>query len=363
MKVLHCGSLDVKTGGPALSTSLSMKGVLPYGYKAEVWQQPLLPGGKLFTEEFPIHFRDKVKIEEIQNVDIYHIQGLWEMPNHKMAAYARVKGIPYVITLRGMFYEPDQKVFKKRVALALYQRKDLSCAACIQATCMEELKEFRKSGIKTPVAVLPNPIDAEGLIEQPIPEKSKFQFGYIGRIDSRKRVERLIYAFDANRETFKDAELIIMGAWDAKYEQFLKDEVKRLKLNNVIFTGFVSGSEKNRWLSGLSALVVPSDFENFGNIVTEALVRGVPVIASKGTPWQDLESYNCGYWIDNDQSSINKAMARFFSTSSEERYEMSLNGRRLIQDKYTIDQNGRQLAQLYDWILKKTEKPDFVYTV
>lgn len=361
MKVLHSGSLDVRTGGPALSTYLSMKGVSPYGYEAEIWQQPLLKDGKLISRDFKIYFRDHIKLDKIKDVDIYHIQGLWELPHHKMAAYARVKGIPYVITLRGMFYEPDQKVFKKRVALALYQRKDLSCAACIQATCMEELKEFRKSGIKTPVAILPNPIETDGLIDRPIPNKEKIQFGYIGRIDPRKRVERLIYAFDANRETFKDAELIIMGAWDKNYEQFLKDEVVRLKLDNVRFTGFVSGDEKDYLLSNLSVLVVPSDFENFGNIVTEALVRGVPVIASKGTPWKDLEDYKCGYWIDNDQECINATMKRFFNLSTEQRKQMEINGRRLIQDKYTLEENGKKLAQLYDWILHKTSKPDFVY--
>ena len=152
-----------------------------------------------------------------------------------------------------------------------------------------------------------------------------------------------------------------MGSWDYKYEQFLKDEVNRLNLDNVIFTGFVSGVEKDNWLSGLSCLVVPSDFENFGNIVTEALVRGVPVIASKGTPWQDLETYNCGYWINNDQISINDAMVRFFCTPIDERKQMEINGRKLIQDKYTLEQNGKQLAQLYDWILGIGEKPDFVY--
>ena len=39
-------------------------------------------------------------------------------------------------------------------------------------------------------------------------------------------------------------------------------------------------------------------------IIAEALVRGIPVIASKGTPWQDLETHNCGWWVDNDLDTI-----------------------------------------------------------
>ena len=36
MKVLHSGSLDIKTGGPALSTYLSTKGLMDYGIDVEI---------------------------------------------------------------------------------------------------------------------------------------------------------------------------------------------------------------------------------------------------------------------------------------------------------------------------------------
>ena len=66
----------------------------------------------------------------------------------------------------------------------------------------------------------------------------------MGRVHPRKRIERLIYAFDTHRHELKNCELIIIGTDDKIYEQFLKDEVKRLKLNNVIFTGFLTGAKK-----------------------------------------------------------------------------------------------------------------------
>lgn len=361
MKVLQCGSIDIKTGGPALSTSLSMKGAKMYGVDSEIWQAPLKPEGKLVTEEFPIHYQNIVGLSNIKDIDIYHIQGLWLMPNHKMAVYARKLHKPYIITLRGMFYPNSRKNWKKRIAIALYQKKDLKNATCIQVTCKEEMMHYRNYGFTNPVAIIPNPIDPTGIIDRPIPEKKKFRFGYLGRVDPRKRIERLIYAFNEHKELFIDAELVIMGSWDKKYEQFLKDEVARLNLKNVIFTGFIQGKEKDETLCSLSVLVVPSDFENFGNIVTEALVRGVPVISSKGTPWEDLQTYNCGYWVDNDQKSINDIMKKFFSLSQEERYQMALNGRTLIKEKYSLGQNGKLLTQLYKWVAGKGPKPNFVY--
>ena len=186
--------------------------------------------------------------------------------------------------------------------------------------------------------------------------------GYLGRVHPRKRIERLIYAFDALRDELRNAELLIIGADDKQYEEFLHEEVKRLHLTNVRFTGFLTGKEKDDAISSLSYLAVPSDFENFGNIVTEALVRGVPVIASKGMPWQELEEYHCGWWVNNDQGTINNTLLRAISISEEERLQMGINGRRLIQEKYSVQMLGRKMKQLYEWILNGGGvKPEFVY--
>ena len=141
MKILHCGSIDVKTGGPALSTSLSMRGVVPFGVNPEIWQEPLRSGGKYVTDDFVIHSQKTTPLCDIKDVDIYHIQGIWMEQNHEMAKYARKVNKPYVITLRGMLYPQalnGNSSFKKKIAMFLYQRKDLQRAACVQATCVEE---------------------------------------------------------------------------------------------------------------------------------------------------------------------------------------------------------------------------------
>lgn len=125
---------------------------------------------------------------------------------------------------------------------------------------------------------------------------------------------------------------MIIGGGDEIYRAFLEAEVKRLDVKNVEFTGFLTGKEKDDAITGLSLLVVPSDFENFGNIVTEALVRGVPVIASKGMPWQELEECHCGWWIDNDQNSINQTLLEAVTIPNEERLRMGMNGKRLMRE-------------------------------
>lgn len=376
MKILQSGSLDIKSGGPALSTYLTIKGLKSCHVNTEIIMPPLDDNGKLIANDVTIYYTKPISnvrfgympelkktLSSLSSYDLYHIQGLWQYLGHSVAVFARRQDKPYIMTLRGMLYPQALAHSKwiKKLSLALYQRKDLQNAACIQVTCIEEMKYYRQLGFTNPVAIIPNPIETKGIIERPISSKDRLRIGYLGRVHPRKRIERLIYAFDTLKDKLNSAELFIIGADDKEYETFLKNEVKRLKLTNVHFTGFLSGKEKDEAITNLSYLVVPSDFENFGNIVTEALVRGVPVIASKGMPWQELETYHCGWWVDNDQETINKTLLEAIQQTEKERIEMGKNGKHLIQEKYSVETLGLHMKQLYEWILKKGKKPEFVY--
>lgn len=376
MRILHSGSLDVKSGGPALSIYLTIKGLKDNEVDTEIIMPPLSDNGKLIANDVTIHYTSPITnarfgympklqktLKRLQPYDLYHVQGLWQYLGHSVAAFARKQHRPYMMTLRGMLYPQAlaHSTMVKKISLALYQHKDLQQAACIQATCIDEMKYYRALGFTNPVAVLPNPIDTTDIIDRPIYQPDRLRIGYLGRIHPRKRIERLIYAFDALQNELKDAELTIIGADDPQYEQFLRSEVQRLGLKNVSFTGFLTGEAKDKAIISLSYLAVPSDFENFGNIVTEALVRGVPVIASRGMPWQELEKSHCGWWINNDQESINNTLLKAVHLSETERQQMGNNGKELIRKEYSVPMLGAKMKQLYEWILSGGKKPEFVY--
>lgn len=377
MKILHILSgMGVKDGGTSSCSYVLLKGLRKENIDAEVLCYEPIEDDKLVGEDafiktvfFPNRNRFlysknfKKALIDAKNISLFHINGLWEYPSIITTIVARKKGIPYIISPHGMLYPQavQRNRWLKKGIYNFFLKKDLKKAVAIHTTCTEEMQHLRNMGIKTPIAIIPNAIELNALLKKPILNKSIKKFGYLGRVHPRKKIETLLYVWAKLGTKVRDAELIIIGSGDATYMDFLRQETQRLKLKNVIFTGFLIGAVKEEVIESLSYLAVPSDFENFGMIVVEALALGIPVIASKGTPWQELESHNCGWWIANDVDTFYQFFEKALQLSDTEQLVMAENGRKLIQEKYDSPIVAQQMTQLYDWILNKVEKPDFVY--
>lgn len=374
MKILHSGTFDSNAGGPAMSTYLTLKGLRDRGVKAELIQFPLSKGGKLRGTEVPVHYTAapverktgysptlRKDIRRLGIYDIYHAQGVWQYNTYALVDEAKRAGKPYLITPRGMLYPQDiakSNTLFKRLSLRWRLLKDLNSAACVHVTCEEEMLHCRALGVTSPIAIIPNPVEVRDYPYKK--EDNVFRLGYLGRLSPRKNVEGLIHAFAELADKAKNAELLIIGGGDAAYETFLKQEVERLRLRNVTFTGFLNGEEKDKALASCSILAMPSEFENLGNVVLEGLVRRIPCIATKGSPWSELCTRHCGWWIEYSQEAITKAVEKAMSSTQKELATMGDNGRKLMEEKYAVEATAESFEKLYRWITTGNDKPEFV---
>ena len=106
---------------------------------------------------------------------------------------------------------------------------------------------------------------------------------------------------------------------------------------------------------------MPSEFENFGNVILEALLRGIPCIATWGSPWKDLEDHRCGYWIPYTQEAITEAIRKLLTMPPSGLHEMGENGKRLVRSKYSIETVALKMKRLYAWVCGLDERPAYVY--
>lgn len=375
MKVLYTGTLNINSGGPAMSSYLTLKGLRQQNVKAEMFMHELNSHGMLIGNEVPVHYTPAPKeysfafssqfrkdLKACGEYDIYHAQGIWQYPTYALIDHAKKHHKPYLITPRGMLYPQDIKksneIFK-RLSLLIRLKRDLNKAACVHVTCMQEMKYCRDLGITSPIAVIPNPIEIKSFKEKK--QDKIFRLGYLGRFHFRKNIQSLIYAFAELGDKAKDAELLLIGGGDEQYESFLKKEVERLRLKNVRFTGFLSGQEKMNAIASLSVLAMPSEFENLGNVILEGLVRGIPCIATTGSPWEELNTRQCGWWVEYNQHSITEAIEKGINTPIEELQAMGSRGKQLMIDNYSIESVCLKFKILYEWIQNGGTKPDFVH--
>ncbi len=379
MKVLQIISgLNIFSGGPSKSVYNLTKQLRYYDIDAQILTlKSNNPNDKNISEENFIYTYSLSKFNFllfskpflnflVNNVfDIYHGHGLWQIPIHNMVKIAGLKKIPYVISPRGMLrpWALERRSLKKKIALKLYQKKDLDYAACLHATSQKEAEEILDLGFKNPVAVIPNGID---LTENPLRTKKSMNLKktilYLSRIFPMKGLEELITAWSIIKKTDrKDWKIKIVGNGEEKYINELKILIAKKKLENEIELGGPQyGKEKIDTLHSSDLFVLPTYGENFGMAIAEALACGLPVITTKGAPWHGLQTYNAGWWIDIGAAPLAEALTEAMRLSDDERKQMGLNGRKLVEENYSIEIVAKQMIRLYEWILYNTKKPEFI---
>jgi glycosyltransferase involved in cell wall biosynthesis len=179
----------------------------------------------------------------------------------------------------------------------------------------------------------------------------------LGRLDPIKGIENLLHACATLKKAGplglgRPFSLTIAGAGDAAYTRALTDLVAALSLGDQVkLVGPVHGDEDKALLfAGADLFVAPSHRENFGIAIAEALAHGLPVIASRGTPWRGLEERGAGLWVQNDPESLASAIVR---ASALPLAEMGLRGRAWVQEAFSWDRAAADMIAVYLRLLKE----------
>ncbi|HPN96935.1 MAG TPA: glycosyltransferase family 1 protein [Candidatus Moranbacteria bacterium] len=127
---------------------------------------------------------------------------------------------------------------------------------------------------------------------------------YIGAIQPRKNLEKLVEAFDLVKEVFSDLKLVLAGekAWlsEGVFEKIRKSPHKK----DIICPGQVNFEDSGHLLRGALVFVFPSLYEGFGIPVLEAFASRVPVICSKNSSLPEVGGEAAVYFEDNDAKDL-----------------------------------------------------------
>jgi glycosyltransferase involved in cell wall biosynthesis len=313
--------------------------------------------------------------DSLQNYDIAHIHSIRHWPGLATRRIAAAKQRPLLISLHGMLYPEHLKKSPVRKAMlhTLFENATLRSAQCLHATSMQELDSIRQFGCRNPIAVIPLGIGAQadtGLssaaecaaLESRWPAlRGQRRLLYLGMLDPKKGLLRLIAAWSRLQERFASWHLVIAGPGIGDYEAEVRREAARARLDDrVTFVGPQYGTDKALMLRQSELLVLPSDWENFGIVVGEALSMGVPVIASRTSPWQAIEQHDCGWWIEPTIDSLTQTLDVALAQSREQLSQRGARGKELIASRFSWAASGRAMAQVYSWLACHQSRPDCV---
>jgi glycosyltransferase involved in cell wall biosynthesis len=181
---------------------------------------------------------------------------------------------------------------------------------------------------------------------------------FLGRIHAVKNVIPLVRAWASVATRHADARLVLAGPDDHGHRADVERVIAAERLEaSVKLVGRVVGEDKNELLTGARCLVLPSQTENFGNVVAEALSRRVPVIASTGTPWRGLREHDCGWWIEPSVEGLARAIDEALTLSPEARTAMGERGRAWMVEEFSWPQVARGMTEFYDDVVSNRRVP------
>jgi glycosyltransferase involved in cell wall biosynthesis len=253
--------------------------------------------------------------------------------------------------------------WKKKAAWHLYQKRILRQASLLHATSEMEADNLRALGLDAPIAVIPNGV--------PLPRTWKASASGDGAADAPRRAlflsrvhpkKGLMPLVDAWADVRPDGwELVIAGPSEGGHRAEVEERVGEHGLEDAVrFTGPIPDADKWDLYRASDLFVLPTFSENFGVVVAEALASGIPAITTTGAPWHELDTHDCGWWIDPGAAPLADALADATSRSDDDRRAMGRRGRALVEDRYSWEHVAAQMAEAYRWLVHDAPRPDTI---
>ena len=230
------------------------------------------------------------------------------------------------------FYSAQNLLKRYRWPFSAMERSVFSQAGFALPVSMEVGSVLRAKGYLGQLEVLPLGVDAalaeagDAQGHRLAGSDREFTLGYVGRLSREKGIDTLLEALPLLPSDRVRA--LIVGDGPAAGE--LRMQASKLGLEQrVTWRGYVDHRVVNQVYGEIDLLVVPSRTvpswkEQFGRVVLEALVHGIPVVTSNSGELPSLVERTGGGWTfpEGDR----RALARIVTNALEDRAELYRRG-------------------------------------
>ena len=336
--------------------------------------------------------------------DVLHIHGLWLYPNLISAYWCSRHRKPFVFSPHGALLPCAlvQSRWKKFVFVPIVRWlfKKASCVHVTAKSECESVKQFFGDDCP-PVASVAEGVEPPPHIGLNDHHSAEHVVTYLGRISPEKNVHALVDAWQSLEATARTGWILRLVGFPPKGQSRFADKLARRceSIPDIKVEPFCGLERKWDILLESDVVVLPSLTENFGIVVAEALACGIPVVATKGTPWEELlgnsasalvhycesslveneqksesgsqksgvsdthelaRTGRAGWWVDISAEALAEALRQALILTDAERLKLGENGKALVSKKYRWPVIAAEMERVYEWAEGSGTQPSCV---
>lgn len=226
---------------------------------------------------------------------VIHIHAVFSFATLAAALAAWLSSVPYVVRPLGVLNDwgmKNRRRWLKMLSFRLLDKHALDHAAMIHYTSEREAVEAAPLGIKARTLILPLGLNLNSFSLLPSREERAVRWPqtrghqvilYLSRLDEKKGLPTLLEAFADVHQAIPKSQLMIAGSGTDVFVSVLKKRVEELGLASaVLWVGHLEAEAKAAALAGADVYCLPSQSENFGIALLEALASGLPSVTTSG---------------------------------------------------------------------------------
>lgn len=192
------------------------------------------------------------------------------------------------------------------------------------------------------IIILPNAVR--------IPEAVSKEYGqkkllFLGRICKEKGIGELLHVMPRLKQQFPDVMLYLGGIWE---DEKLKKQVEACS-DCVTYIGWISGKDKEKYLTDCDIFVLPTYFEGQPVSVLEAMAYSCAIAASEvgGIPQMITQGQTGILMQPKDENSLQDALTKLLA-NPELCKQLGENAREKIQKEFSIEESMKRLLSIYE---------------
>jgi glycosyltransferase involved in cell wall biosynthesis len=303
---------------------------------------------------------------------VVHQHGLWQATSMTVQTLRNRHGVPVVLAPHGSLdsYALRKSRTKKWLASVLYESDSLHGATCLHALAEPEIAAIRDYGLRNPIALIPNGISQKWL--STTGDGNRFREAYslpsdkrillfLGRITPKKGLPLFLRAFA--RARIEEWMIVIAGTDEFNHQDEIVKMARELGISrSVTFVGALSGQTKRDAFAACDFFFLTSYSEGLPMAVLEALGAGVPVLATSAIPLEAITRIGCGWRVEPTESAITETLSEIGHCSKQRLSACGQTGRAYFSKEYSWASSAQKTIQLYRWLQRTGDRPDFVVT-